>query len=138
MTVYDVYLLEKVALHSASVFAVINSHIAAKYIYIYFYLAAILCFYQVKERIIIVDARVNTHCRGDDLLLSLQSEIPPYESRITTAKLLVESEEYEVKMRCVLCLYSLLLLVCVRSVAGGRPGVCMCVDTRLCAFPRSE
>lgn len=34
---------------------------------------------------------------------SPQNDIPPYETRITTAKLLIESEEYEVKTLLVFC-----------------------------------
>lgn len=80
-----------------------------------------------------VDACVNTHCRGDGVVLFLQNEIPPYESRITTAKLLLESEEYEVKC-CALCSYTLLLLVSVCFMVGGRPGICMCVCTCVCVL----
>uniref|UniRef100_A0A3Q0S134 Si:dkey-12j5.1 n=1 Tax=Amphilophus citrinellus TaxID=61819 RepID=A0A3Q0S134_AMPCI len=61
------------------------------------------------------------------------NEIPPYESRITTAKLLIESEEYEVKMFAVCCART---LACCWSVYVSwwegslaflcvRPCVCM-------------
>lgn len=50
----------------------------------------------------------------------LQNEIPPYESRITTAKLLIESEEYEVKcLLCVVLVHSLVVVgLCL--FRGGR------------------
>lgn len=85
-----------------------------------------------------MDACVNTYCRGGNVILFLQNEIPPYESRITTAKLLIEAEEYEVKC-CVLSSHILLLLIlCMCSWWGGWPGICMCMCMHLCVFLSSK
>lgn len=86
-----------------------------------------------KGRTVIVAACVNTHCRGGGVVLFLQNKIPPYESRITTTKLLVEAEEYEVKC-CVLCSCILLLLgLCMFSWwEGGLAFVCVCAC--VCVF----
>uniref|UniRef100_A0A3P9Q5Q4 Si:dkey-12j5.1 n=1 Tax=Poecilia reticulata TaxID=8081 RepID=A0A3P9Q5Q4_POERE len=59
-----------------------------------------------------------------------QNEIPPYESRITTAKLLIESEEYEVMcLQCVVLARSVLASRYV--IRGRRPAwhffTCVCV-----------
>lgn len=120
----------------ADTFAVINSHIAAECFVPWNWIVLL----SDKGRTMFVDACVNTHCKGDGIVLFPQNEIPPYESRITTAKLLIESEEYEVKC-CVLCSCTGLLLVCVCCMCimvGGLPGICMCPCMCLCAFLSSE
>lgn len=69
-------------------------------------------------------------------LFFLQNEIPPYESRITTAKLLIESEEYEVMcLQCVVLVRSVLAGLCV--VRGRRAAwhffMCVCMRAFLSA-----
>ncbi len=82
-----------------------------------------------------MDACVNTHCRDCGVVLFLQNEIPPYESRITTAKLLIESEEYEVKMLCVVLVYSEAVgSLCASWWEGGLAFVCVCAHAFVC-FP---
>lgn len=62
-----------------------------------------------------VDVCVNT-VEVTVLSFFLQIEIPPYESRVTTAKLLIESEEYEVK--CAVLVHS--AVVVLFMCHGGR------------------
>lgn len=61
--------------------------------------------------------------------------IPPYESRITTAKLLIESEEYEVKCLPVVltrCVFG--WSECVSLQEGGMAFVCVCVPVCVVSF----
>lgn len=64
-----------------------------------------------------------------------QNEIPPYESRVTTAKLLLESEEFEVK----LCAF---FYLCMFPVNRGTwhlcVFVCACVDMNVLLVNISE
>lgn len=51
--------------------------------------------------------KIFTHlCKHSLSVYPFQNKIPPYESRITTAKLLIEATEYEVRldMICDVCM----------------------------------
>lgn len=103
--------------------AMINSRIVS-------YLEIGLCYYLTKHENYIWDCCVNAYCGGGTIVLSpppLQNEIPTYETRITTAKLLIESEEYEVKM---LCVFAACLSADLRRVWHLR---CVCVRKSLCS-----
>lgn len=106
--------------------AVINSHTAAERFVPWNWIVLL----SDKRKTMFVDACVNTRCRGVPFSSPPQNEIPPYESRITTAKLLIESEEYEVKcLSCVVLARSVVVSLCM--FRGGRAAwhlyVCVCV-----------
>lgn len=114
----------------ADTLAVINSHMAAKRFVPWNWIVLL----SDNARTMFADACASTHCRGGYIVrcfilvlffvlflffFLLQNELPPYESRVTTAKLLIESEEYEVKcLPCVVLVHSLVVGLCMYH--GGR------------------
>lgn len=71
----------------------INSHILAEFLF----LEIGLRYYLTKKSTVSVTFVQTLTMVGVAFTFYLQNKFPPYESRITTAKLLIESEEYEVK-----------------------------------------